>query len=97
MNCIKTITLTGYTVRFVDLREPKPRTVREEVYTLDKDALAAQGLLGLNAADFIAARYERGGYHVMSVERIPARRIVTIDLCKLWSDAAPAVEQEDLQ
>lgn len=35
MNCTKRITLTGYTVRYADLREPKPRKLREEVYTMD--------------------------------------------------------------
>lgn len=52
MNCTKKITITGYRVRYADLREPKPRTIREEVYALDKDCMDALALLGLNAADF---------------------------------------------
>lgn len=94
MNCTKTITLTGYRVRYVDLREPKPRTIREEVYTLDKDGLDALALMGLNVADFITARYERGGYHVTSVERITPKRVIMLDLCQLWTEAAPPATED---
>lgn len=87
MNCTKRITLTGYTVRYADLREPKPRKLREEVYTMDKEVAGALALLGLDVADMITARYERGGYHVTSVERIPPRRVVTLDLSQLWASA----------
>jgi len=48
--------------------------------------------MGLNVADFITARYERGGYHVISVERISARRTVAVDLHQLWEQAATAEE-----
>ena len=89
MKCTKKITITGYTVKYADLREPKPRTIREEVYTLDKDGVDALSIMGLNVADFITARYERGGYHVISVERISARRMVTVDLLQLWEQMAP--------
>lgn len=96
MNCTKQIVMTGYLTRYVDLREPKPRTTHEDVYVLDKDALTALGLLGLNVADFITARYERGGYHVTSVERIPQRRTAEINLPKVWQCAAPtATARED--
>ena len=88
MNCNKRITLTGYTVRCVDLREPKPRKHREDVYVIDKEMAGALAALGLNAADMIEARYERGGYHVTGVERIPARRVVNLDLLQLWAAAA---------
>lgn len=89
MNCSKKITLTGYLVKYADLREPKPRTIHEEIYPLDKDALTALNLLGLNVADYITARYERGGYCVVSVERIASKRIVSVDLRQLWSKAEP--------
>lgn len=46
MTCTKLISMTGYLVRYVDLREPKPRTTHEDVYVLDKDALAALGAVG---------------------------------------------------
>lgn len=88
MNCTKRITLTGYKVRYADLREPKPRKLREDVYTMDKEMLGALAYLGLDVVDMIAAQYERGGYHVTSVERIPARRLVNIDLSQLWTTAA---------
>ena len=94
MNCTKKITLTGYLVKYADLREPKPRTIYEEVYTLDKDGVDALALMGLNVADFITARYERGGYHVTSVERITPKRVITLDLCQLWTAAAPPATEE---
>lgn len=94
MNCTKKITITGYLVRYADLREPKPRTIHEEVYTLGKDGLDALGLLGLNVADFITTRYERGGYHVTSMERIAPKRVAEIDLCRLWEQTAPPATEE---
>lgn len=94
MNCTKQLSMTGYLVRYVDLREPKPRTVHESVYVMDKDALAALGLLGLNVADFITARYQRGGYHVISVERIQQKRTAEINLLKVWQCTAPTATEE---
>lgn len=94
MTCTKRITITGYLVRYADLREPKPRTIHEDVYTLDKAGIEALGLLGMNVADFITARYERGGYHVTSVERINHKRVAVIDLCQLWEQTVPAAIEE---
>lgn len=88
MKCTRGIMLTGYTVKYVDLRKPKPRTIREEVYTLDKCGMDALAALGLNVADYITARYECGGYHVLSIERITARRTVSLDLRQLWEQTA---------
>lgn len=97
MKCTKKITITGYTVKYADLREPKPRTIREEIYTLDKDGVEALSIMGLNVADFITARYERGGYHVISVERINARRTVAIDLHQLWNQlTSPATPDSEV-
>ena len=45
--------------------------------------------MGLNVLDFITARYERGGYHVISVERIPKKRTAEINLLKVWQCATP--------
>ena len=87
MNQTKRITLTGYEVKFIDLREPKPRHICTEVYTLDQAGADALQLLGMNVTDFITARYERGGYHVTSVERIKAKRIAIVDLRQLWEEA----------
>ena len=95
MNCLKPITLTGYVVRFVDLREAKPRKVQEETFALDKDTLAALALLGLDVADFIEAKYSRGGYHVTGLERIHGRRTVGLDLSKLWHMAEPAGKEAE--
>ena len=39
-------------------------------------------------ADFITARYERGGYHVIGVERIPQKRTAEINLLKFWQNAS---------
>ena len=88
MTCTKQISMTGYLVRYVDLREAKPRST-EDVYVLDKDALAALEALRMNVADFITARYERGGYHVIGVERIHQKRTAEINLLKFWQNAAP--------
>lgn len=90
MNCLKPITLTGYVVRFVDLRKPNTRKVQEEIFALDKDTLAALALLGLNVAGFIEAKYAHGGYHVTGMERIHGLRAAEIDLCMLWEIAEPA-------
>lgn len=97
MNCTKTITLTGYTVRYIDLREPKPRPVLEAVHVLDREAVDALNLLGINAADFIEQRFTRGGFHVLTVERLPKRRPV-VDLLQLWAEAAqPATPDREVR
>ena len=43
----------------------------------------------MNVADFITARYERGGYHVIGVERIHQKRTAEINLLKFWQNASP--------
>ena len=98
MNCTKQIVMTGYLTRYVDLREPKPRTVHESVYVMEKDALAALGLIGLNVLDYITTRYERGGYHVIGIAPAKPKRVAEIDLCHLWEQSAPPAttwESED--
>ena len=89
MTCTKQISMTGYLVRYVDLREAKPRSVKEDIYVMDKDALTALGLMGLNVLDFITTRYERGGYHVIGIEPAKPKRVSEIDLCQLWERTAP--------
>ena len=89
MTCTKLISMTGFLVRYVDLREPKPRTVHENVYVMEKDAMAALGLLGLNVLDFITTRFERGGYHVIGIAPAKPKRVAEIDLCQLWEQSAP--------
>ena len=94
MNNSKRITLTGYLVKYADLRKPKPRTVREGVYLLEKEDTDGLGILGLNVADFITARYERCGYHVTSVERIRGKRVASVDLRQLWEDAGKDLQEK---
>ena len=94
MNCTKQISMTGYLVRHVDLREPKPRTVHESVYVMEKDALAALGLMGLNVLDYITTSYERGGYHVIGIAPAKPKRVAEVDLCQLWEQSAPPDDVE---
>ena len=94
MTCTKQISMTGYLVRYVDLREAKPRAAHESVYVIDKDALAALGLMGLNVLDFITARYERGGYHVIGIAPAKPKRVAEIDLRQLWEQSAQSVTVE---
>lgn len=91
MNCTKKVTLTGYKVQYVDLRESKPRTIHEENYIVDQDWLAAAALMGRNVVDAIRERYERGGYRAFSIEKIHGKQVVTLDLQRLWAEAEPAV------
>ena len=94
LTCTKQISMTGYLVRYVDLRGAKPRSTHEDVYVLEKDVLKALEALRMNVADFITARYERGGYHVISVERIQQKRTAEINLLKVWQCAAPTATEE---
>lgn len=87
LNCIKQIILTGYRVRYADLRQPKPRPILEAVHVLDREYVDALNLMGINPADFIEERFTRGGYHVLTVERLPKRRTV-VDLLQLWEGVA---------
>lgn len=94
MKCRKQLVLTGYRVQFVDLREPKPRTPREEVHVMDRQWLDALGLLGQNVAGNIRELYERNGYNVFAVEPIKPRRVAEIDLLQLWDQTAPDSSRE---
>ena len=94
MTCTKQISMTGFLVRYVDLREPKPRTAHESVHVMDKDAMAALGLMGLNVLDYITTNYEHGGYHVIGIAPAKPRRVAEIDLCQLWEQAAPPTTEE---
>lgn len=93
MKCKKKITITGYRVMFSDLREVRHlRTICEDIYPIDNEGLEALGRMGINVADFIEGRYARAGYHVISVERITPRRVVSLDLRQLWDGAGISVE-----
>ena len=95
MNCTKLVSMTGYLVRHVDLREAKPRSVKEDVYVMGKDAMAALGLMGLNVLDYITSRYEHGGYHVIGIEPAKPKRVAEIDLYQLWEQSAPFSTSEE--
>ena len=94
MTCTKQISMTGFLVRYVDLREPKPRTAHESVHVMDKDAMAALGLMGLNVLDYITTSYERGGYHVIGIAPAKPKRVAEIDLRQLWEQSAQSVTVE---
>lgn len=92
MKCRKLLVLNCYRVRFLDLREPKPRTVQEQIHVMDSQWLDALGLLGQNVTGNIRDQYERAGYKVISVEPIKPKRVAEIDLCNLWEQMAPAAD-----
>ena len=79
--------LTGYKVKYVDMREVKPRTVRTETFVMDAYTVTALARTGQTVPDYIRRRYELGGYHVMSVEREGSRRQAALDLQALWKSA----------
>lgn len=93
MTCTKEITMTGYRVRYVDLRAPKPRATLESVEILDRDYIDSLARLGMNPADYIEDRFTRGGFHVLTVEKLPKRRS-RVDLIQLWESAGQEVTSE---
>lgn len=97
MKCTKEIVLTGYNVQFINLQETKPRTVQNELYTVDKDWAEAAAMMHLDVKEVIKARYERFGYKVISVERFNPKRVVALDLNQLWEQARidPVQSQEE--
>lgn len=94
MNCSKKLILSGFRVQYVDLRESKPRTPKEEVYVMDRQWLDALSTLGIAPSDSIKIRYENGGYKVFGIEPIRPKRIADLDLHRLWESAElPATEK----
>lgn len=94
MKCRKQLVLTGYRVQFVDLREPKPRTPKEQTHVADRQWLDAMGLTGQNVIANIQEQYERAGYKVFGVESIKPKRVAEIDLCQLWEQLAPPTTEK---
>ena len=86
MKCSKKIIITGFRVKYVDQREPKPRHIHEEIYTADSDWLDALKLLQLVPVDVIRDRYERIGLKAFSIEQISPRREFSIDLNAIWEN-----------
>ena len=91
MNSIKHMSVTGYTVEFVDLREPKPRPIRKETTVYDAATIAAARTLGISLTAHIRQRYEQGGYHVLTISKESSRQI-TVDLGALYRLAAQTAE-----
>lgn len=89
MKCRKQLVLTGYRVQFIDLREPKPRTPREEIHVVDRQWLDALAVIGKNATGIIKEQYAKAGYEVFSVEQIKPKRTLWLDLHQLWNEAEP--------
>ena len=87
MKYTKTLTLAGYTVEYVDLRDPKPRGRRTETAVFTTEDISAAQLLGLDFTDVIKRRYQLGGYHVLSISKAP-RRAVTVNLGALYQQEA---------
>lgn len=97
MNCRKELVLTGYRVRFVDLREPKPRTPKEKVHVMDQQWLEALRLTHQNVIGSIQEQYEWAGYKVFEVESIPPKRSIVLDLVQLWESAEPSSTAEQAE
>ena len=97
MKCCKEIVLTGYRVQYIDLREPKPRTPREEIHVMDRQWLDALALTGQTAADNIRQQYERAGYKVIAVEPMKPKRRAVVDLRQLWQANEPTAIEEQAE
>lgn len=87
MKHLKTLTLAGYSVEYVDLREAKPREHRTETAVFSAEDIDAARTLGLEFTDIIKRRYQLGGYHVLSIGKAP-RRAATVNLGALYQQAA---------
>lgn len=86
MKSIKRMTVAGYTVEYVDLREPKPRKIYTETAAFDADAIAAANTLGVEFTGYIRQRYERAGYHVLTISKA-SRRECFVDMGELYQQA----------
>ena len=94
MKCTKDIVITAYKVQYVDLREPKPRTPQEEIYTIDNEFANAARLVHVDPREFIKTRYESFGLKVFSIERL-SKSVVKLDLTQLYLDNLPAEEEAE--
>lgn len=96
MKCRKDLVLSGFRVQYVDLREPKPRTPQELIHVADSQWVYAMGLTGQNILAHIQEQYERIGYKVFSVVPLKPKRVVELDLCRLWEEVDPPISEEIL-
>lgn len=84
---IKKMTLTGYKVEYVDLREPKPRSTHTDTIVYDADGITAAEVLGICLSDRIKDRYAGGGYHVLSITKLQ-RISAEVDLLEVYAKAS---------
>ena len=92
MKSTKRLTLTGYKVEYVDLREPKPRQHHVETVVYDADMIRAGGMLGLNVTDCIEKRFADGGYKVVQIEKAGQKVSAAVDLEYLYLEAVAETE-----
>ena len=92
MKSTKRLTLTGYKVEYVDLREPKPRQHNVKTVVYDADMIRAVGMLGLNVTDCIEKRFADGGYKVVQIEKAGQKVSAAVDLEYLYLEAAAETE-----
>lgn len=86
MKSVKRMTVSGYIVEYVDLREPKPRKIYTETAAFDTDIIAAANTLGVEFTGYIRQRYERAGYHVLTISKA-SRRECFVDMGDLYQQA----------
>lgn len=92
MESIKHFSLIGYTVVYVDLREPKPRKRYTETTVYDGEAITALQALRLDLTEHIKQRYEKGGYYVIGITK--AERVACdVSLSELYANA---ITKEDM-
>ena len=92
MKSTKRLTLTGYKVEYVVLREPKPRQHHVETVVYDADMIRAVGMLGLNVTDCIEKRFADGGYKVVQIEKAGQKVSAAVDLEYLYLEAVAETE-----
>lgn len=79
------LTLTGYNVEYVDLREPKPRQHRTTTAVYNSETVRAVNKLGISMNDYITDYFNKGGYFVLTIEKKP-KQIVTVDIGSLFTE-----------
>ena len=81
----KNLTLTGYSVEYIDLRQPKPRVIHKEIVVMDADSIRAARMIGVDITDHIRRHFERAGFSVNSITK-DGRREVSVNLRELYGE-----------
>lgn len=87
VNSMKKLTLTGYHVEYVDLRESKPRPHHIKTVVYDADMIRATEMLGLMVTDCIEKRFADGGYKVIQIVKAGQKVIASVDLEYLYQQS----------